>query len=114
MKKLILLISATALITGCSSMTKGIAPELEIILTKNGKNVGGTVVYNPYGIEQLTKMRRNKAISRIRSVCHPTPFKIIKEETLAPEEKNAKYAGNMKVLMGKKVRFIDFECIYPY
>ena len=114
MNKLILLMITTALISGCSSMTKGIAPELEIILTKNGKNVGGTVVYNPYGIEQLTKMRRNKAISRIRSVCHPTPFKIVKEETMAPEEKNSKYAGNMKTLMGKKVRFIDFECIYPY
>lgn len=114
MKNIISLLLFTAIFTGCASTTKGIAPELEVILTKKGKNIGGTVVYNPYGIEQLTKMRRNKAISRIRAVCHPTPFKIINEETLAPEERKEKYAGNMKLLIGTKVRFIDFECIYPY
>lgn len=114
MKKLILLLLATAFISACSSITSGIAPELEVILTKKGKNIGGTVVYNPYGIEHLTKMRRNKAIARMRSVCHPTPFKIVKEETLAPEEKKEKYGGNMKVFIGSKVRFIDYECVYPY
>ena len=114
MKNTILLTFIAALISGCSSTTKGIAPELEIILTKNSKNIGGTVVYNPYGIDQLTKMRRNKAITRMRAVCHPVPFKIVKEETLPPEERKAKYGGNMKVFIGSKVRFIDFECLYPY
>ncbi|ATH08677.1 hypothetical protein BIY24_12180 [Halobacteriovorax marinus] len=114
MKKLFLLTFVAAIFSGCGSVTKGIAPELEIILTKKGRNVGGTVVYNPYGIEHLTKMRRNKAIARMRSVCHPAPYKIVNEETLAPEERKEKYSGNMKVLMGKKIRFIDFECFYPY
>lgn len=114
MKNTLIFFILSALISGCASTTKGIAPELEVILTKKGKNVGGTVVYNPYGIDQLTKMRRNKAVSRMRAVCHPTPFKIVKEETLAPEDRKEKYGGNMKVLIGSKVRFIDFECIYPY
>ncbi|OUR96490.1 hypothetical protein A9Q84_09070 [Halobacteriovorax marinus] len=113
MKKIISLTILAAIISGCGSMTKGIAPELEVINTRKGKHMGGTVVYNPYGIEQLTKMRRNKAISRMRSACHPAPHRIVNEETLAPEERNEKYGGNMKAFMGSKVRFIDFECIYP-
>ena len=112
--KLLLLISLSAIISSCGSNARNIAPDLEFILTKKGKNVGGTVIYNPYGIEQLVRMRRNKAVSRMRSTCHPQPYKIIKEETAAPESRNEKYAGNMKAIMGSKVRFIDYECVFPY
>jgi hypothetical protein len=110
----LLLIVTAAILTGCGSTTKGIAPDLEIILVKKGRPVGGTVVYNPYGLEQLTKMRRNKAVSRMRKACHPAPHKIVKEETTAPENREEKYSGNMKAIMGSKVRFIDYECVYPY
>jgi hypothetical protein len=108
------LIVISAIIAGCGSNSRNIAPDLEFILTKKGRPVGGTVVYNPYGLSQLSKMRRNKAIKRMRSNCHPAPHKIIKEETLKPEERNKKYAGNMKAIMGPKIRFLDYECIYPY
>lgn len=113
MKYFTLLLIAV-IFSSCGSTARGIAPDLEFILTKKGRPVGGTVVYNPYGIEQLTRMRRNKAIQRMRSSCHPAPYQIVKEETSAPEKRNKKYAGNMKAIMGSKIRFIDYECIYPY
>jgi len=113
MKKIVSLTILAAIFSGCGSIVKSIAPDLEVINTRKGKSVGGTVVYNPYGIEQLTRMRRNKAVSRMRTACHPAPFKIVKEETLPPEERVEKYSGNMKAIMGSKVRFIDFDCIFP-
>lgn len=113
MKKLISLTILGAIFSGCGSTVKGIAPDLEVIKTRNGKSIGGTVVYNPYGIEQLTRMRRNKAIARMRSACHPAPHKIVKEETLPPEQRDEKYSGNMKAIMGSKVRFIDYDCVFP-
>ena len=112
--KVISLVFIAAIFAGCGSNTRNIAPDLEFILTKKGRPVGGTVVYNPYGLEQLSRMRRNKAVKRMRANCHPAPHKIIKEETLAPESRDKKYKGNMKAIMGPKVRFLDYECIYPY
>lgn len=111
--KYTMLIILSAILSACGSTSRNIAPDLEFVNTKKGKIVGGTVVYNPYGIEQLTRMRRNKAIQRMRSHCHPAPYQIVKEETLSPEQKDKKYGGNMKVLIGSKLRFIDFECVFP-
>ena len=114
MTKIFTLISIAAILSGCGSMTKGIAPELEVILVKKGRPVGGTVVYNPFGMEQLTKMRRNKAVARMREACHPAPHQISNEQTASPEDRVEKYGGNTKVLTGSRVRFIDFKCVYPY
>ncbi|WP_127714566.1 hypothetical protein [Halobacteriovorax sp. HLS] len=111
--KLTIFLIVAAFFSACGSTSRNIAPDLEFVLTKKGKIVGGTVVYNPYGIDQLTRMRRNKAVQRMRGHCHPAPYQIVKEETLSPEEKDKKYGGNMKVLIGSKLRFIDFECVYP-
>ena len=88
------------------------APELEVIHTKDGKNVGGVVVYNPHGIEQLVRARRNSAISRIREVCDPGTFKITKEETAKPGDRNPKYQGNAEIFAGRSVRFLDYKCRY--
>lgn len=93
---------------------KFLAPDLEVIMTKNGKNVGGTVVYNPSGMTKIVSMRRKEAIDRIFSACHPAAYKITREETAPPEQRNPKYQGNVKLLAGQNLRFLDYECISPY
>jgi len=102
-------------LTSCASTTKGVAPDLELINTKKGKSVSGVVVYNPHGLNQLVSMRRNKAVSRIRKVCHPYPYRITKEETARPASRSEKYKNtNVHLLTGRTVRFVDFDCVRPY
>ena len=102
---------AFILITSCAT-TKFIAPKLEEIHTKKGKNVGGIVVYNPHGIQRLVQARRNSAISRMREVCDPGVFKIVKEKTAKPGERNPKYKGNVEIFAGRNVRFVNYKCVY--
>jgi hypothetical protein len=102
-------------LTSCSSITRGVAPDLEVIYTKKGKNHAGVVVYNPHGLKQLVSMRRNKAITRVRKVCHPYPYRITQEETVKPSVRSSKYENtNIQLVTGRTVRFIDFNCVKPY
>lgn len=92
------------------SMTDVVAPKLEEIVEKDGQNFSGTVVYNPHGIDQLTRARRNSALTRAREVCAPKNYKIIKETIQKPEERDPLYKGNPSLLTGSSLNFIDFEC----
>lgn len=98
------------LLSSCAT-TKLAAPDLEVVESKDGKVVGGTVVYNSLGLEQIVDQRRNQAFKRMRDLCEPRGYKITKEETNTPASRNAKYGeGNSKLITGSKVRFVDFKC----
>ena len=100
-----------ATLSSCAFMN-GVAPDLEIILTKKSKVIGGTVVYNPLGIQALVSRRRESALSRIRKVCQKSPYNIIKEETTLATNRNEDYKGDhMSIFASKKLRFVDYECV---
>lgn len=107
MKNLLLLF----LFVSCAS-TKFVAPDLEVIYTKDGKPIGGVVVYNHNGLEQLVTQRRGKALKRMREACAPGVYRIVKETVQKPSERDSKYEGNMEVFAGRKVKFIDYECVF--
>ena len=112
MKKISLLL-ILGLFSSCSSTTKLAAPELEVVETKDGRVVGGVVVYNPHGLKQLVDARRNQAFKRMREVCQPLTFRITNEENAKPEEKNKKYSGNITAITGNTVRFVEYRCEKP-
>lgn len=93
------------------SLTDMMAPKLEEIIEKDGKNHAGVVVYNPHGIDQLTKARRNKALMRAREVCNPRNYQITKEIVQKPEERDARYKGNPELFAGGSLMFVEFDCI---
>lgn len=97
-------------LSSCST-TSLVAPDLEKIRQKDGKNTGGVVVYNPHGLKQLVEARRNQAFKRMRAVCDPKTFEITNEENDLPEKRNPKYKDNITSLTGKTVRFIEFNCV---
>ncbi len=98
------------LLSSCAT-TKFAAPDLEVIESQNGKVVGGTVVYNALGLEQIVDQRRNQAFKRMRDVCKPQGYKITKEETNTAASRNPKYGeNNSKLVTGTKIRFVDFKC----
>jgi hypothetical protein len=113
--KYIFSLLSLSLLAGCGShsATDIVAPKLEVIVTKDNKNIGGTVVYNPHGLEQLVNARRNSAMMRMREICGNGHYKITQEETAKPEERDATYEGNPSLLTGSSVRFVDFDCVYP-
>ncbi len=114
MKSKISIIASLLVLASCAATTRGVAPDLEITNTKKGKAIGGIVVYNPHGLKQLVSMRRNKAISRIRTACHPYPFRIKNEETAKPSAYSDKYKGtNVHLLTGRTIRFVNFNCVKP-
>lgn len=99
------------LLSSCAFMN-GVAPDLEIILTKNSRVIGGTVVYNPIGINTLVSRRRESALSRIRKVCNKMPYQIIEEETDLVINRKEDYKGDhINIFASKKLRFVDFECV---
>lgn len=109
MKKNLTLFILMAIISACA--TKIFAPGLEATQTKDGIVTGGTVVYNPLGLEQLVDQRRNQAFKRMREACGAgKTFKILREETATPESRDEKYKGQVTNLTGTKVRFIDYRC----
>ncbi|PIP95526.1 MAG: hypothetical protein COW00_11610 [Bdellovibrio sp. CG12_big_fil_rev_8_21_14_0_65_39_13] len=111
--KLILLSLVLVVLSSCQtnrSMTDVVAPKLEEIVEKDGQNFSGTVVYNPHGIDQLTRARRNSALTRAREVCSPKSYRIIKETIQKPEERDPLYKGNPSLLTGSSLNFIDYQC----
>lgn len=114
MKNSLIIVSLLALISlSCQtnhSLTDMVAPKLEEITEKDGKNYAGVVVYNPHGISQLTKARRNKALMRAREVCNPGNYKITNEVIQKPEERDATYKGNPELIAGGSLMFIEFLC----
>lgn len=111
-KKILSALLATLLLSSCST-TKLAAPDLEVIETEDGRVVGGTTVYNPHGIKQLIDARRNQAFKRMREVCQPLTFRIVKEENAKPSARNKKYSGNITTVTGNTVRFLDYRCEKP-
>ncbi|MBT3586849.1 MAG: hypothetical protein HN509_18195 [Halobacteriovoraceae bacterium] len=107
------LIPILIFLTACSQ-TSLVAPDLEYLTTnEKGKPLEGVVVYNPLGLKQLVKQRRNQAISRIRKACDPYGWKIAKEETSTLKKrggKKYKENSNLKMLAGSKIRFVNYQC----
>ncbi len=106
----LLLILSALLISSCAS-TKLIAPDLEVIYTKNKKNTGGIVVYNPHGISLLVNSRKSAAMARMRKACSPAPYEIIKEELKKVSELNQKYKGAPELIAGRTVKRLEYKCI---
>ncbi|MCO4795194.1 MAG: hypothetical protein KC493_15865 [Bacteriovoracaceae bacterium] len=98
-------------IVSCAS-TKFVAPDLEVIHTRDGKSIGGVVVYNHNGIKQLVVQRKGQAIKRMRHACSPGAYRIVKETIQKPSDRDPKYKGNMEIFSGRKVKFIDYECVH--
>lgn len=97
------------LLSSCA--TKLFMPELEKTTRENGQTVGGVVVYNPLGLQQLTDQRRNQAFKRMREACGAgRTFKIINEETAKPESRSDRYDTPIQAVAGHQVRFIDYRC----
>lgn len=95
------------------STTPYIYPGLEYIVTDpkdSSKYLGGTVVYNPYGMKTLVKIRKKEAFSRMNKVCGRNNFKILKEELADPNKKSERYKTNHKLFMGNKIIFIEYRC----
>lgn len=95
------------------STTAFLYPGLEYIVTDpkdTKKYLGGTVVYNPYGLEKLVEIRKNDAFNRMGKVCGREKFKIIKEILADPNKESERYRTNFKFFMGNKIIFIEYQC----
>jgi hypothetical protein len=106
----LLLVFTLLIFSSCA--TKLFMPELETTQTEEGVVTGGTVVYNPIGLQQLTDQRRNQAFKRMRQNCGAgRTFRIVKEETAAPNSRSHLYETHVQAVGGHQVRFIDYRCI---
>jgi hypothetical protein len=59
----------------------------------------------------LVNSRKSKAMTRMRSVCLPSAYEIVKEEMKKISEANQKYKGNPELFAGRTVKFLEYKCI---
>lgn len=67
----------------------------------------GKVAYNPNGLHEIVRARRNDALRKITEICGSNKYEITEEKTI-----DAKSADNSIALFGaSEIQVISFKCL---
>ena len=70
----------------------------------------GVVAYNPQGLPELVKKRRENALTRISAFCRSDQYKITSEKTVKPEETQTSSGLELSLVAASEVKEIRFTC----